>query len=72
MEKEISWREGDIDFWSWKKPSDHMPYHCFACKAVVRGKYLCDIFWSSPNDGRSWTKEQALERLNLEYKGNFR
>ena len=67
----MSWRDGDIYFWSWKQPAEHMPYHCCARKAIVRGKYLVDTFWSSPSDGRSWTQEQALERLHLEYKGNF-
>lgn len=58
--------EGDIYFWRWKTPREHMPYHCYSQKAIVRKGRLLDTFWYD------MTSDRAINpaHLDLVYQGN--
>lgn len=62
--------KGDIFRWSFKEPPEHMPYHCCSCIAEFDGTRLRDTYWHSASDGRSWTPEEARERLVLTFVAN--
>jgi hypothetical protein len=64
-------KEGDIYRWWFKKPRDHMPYHCCSQIAVMRKGVLKDTYWSELSDGRNWTPEGAEAELELEFVANF-
>lgn len=68
----MKFNEGDLFRWSFKKPSDHMPYHCCSQIAEFQDGMLRDTFWGLGfgSNGRKWTPEQALERLNLTFLAN--
>jgi hypothetical protein len=67
-------REGDIFRWRYNEPKDEDrswgSYHCCSGFAVVRNGRLCDTYWSTGNDGRSFGAED-LPKLDLTRLGNF-
>lgn len=68
---DIEFRQGDLFRWSYKDESDKfMPYHCCARIAEFVDGTLYDIFWHNFRDGRQWTPEDAVAKLELIYLGN--
>jgi hypothetical protein len=75
------WREGDVFFWRYQNETGDytQKYWCCARKAIVRGDFLGDIYWSyidghtvSFHSGsRWWSRADAEKLLTLDFKGNL-
>lgn len=71
-------KKNDIFRWSYKESYiKEMSrygdlYWCKAQIAVFDGKWLHDIYWGMYHDSDSaWTEDEAMDRLELQYLGNF-
>jgi len=62
--------DGDIYHWHYKNDADYLSYWCCSRIGVVRNGMLVDTFWHG-SDNKSWPIEEALEKLELTYIGNF-
>lgn len=77
MQKELSWKDGDVYRWSWceseynKRKDLANLYWCESQIAIVRGDFLEDTFWSGGCQSRCFKKDAVQEMLSLIYLGNI-
>lgn len=76
----ISWNNGDIYRWSWNdneydkrkhQISSGTLYWCCSKIGIVDEDYLVDTYWGNTSDNKFFSKEKALEILDLTYVGNM-
>ena len=76
----ISWKNGDIYRWSWNdneydkrqhEISSGTMYWCCSKIGIVNEDYLVETYWGNTSNNKFFSKEKALEMLDLIYVGNM-
>lgn len=76
----ISWKNGDIYRWAWNDSeygkrqheiSSGTMYWCCSRIGIVDGDYIVDTYWGYSGSNKIFSKEKALEMLELTYVGNM-
>ncbi|QHZ59846.1 hypothetical protein HWD03_gp115 [Alteromonas phage vB_AmeM_PT11-V22] len=76
----ISWNNGDIYWWSWNDNEYDKRQHevrsgtlywCRSRIGIVNEDHLVDTYWSNSSNNEFFSKEKALDMLDLTYVGNM-